>query len=64
MLIPEAGPLITLAYAESLDLLLKPGWPLAMEQHPRRGVFLFEDHKIARATSLLPPSCLKVTPRA
>jgi hypothetical protein len=37
---------------------------LAMEEPPRRGVFLFEDHKIARATFLLPPGCLKVTTRA
>ena len=26
--LPDAGPLITLAYADSLDLLLKPGWPV------------------------------------
>lgn len=125
VLIPDAGPWITLAYADALDLLLKPGWPvamvdmvlealtrsqtptsqqivvwvrdqqipvlptevcrraagrrqrhlgemaiqetmqtMAMEQPPRRGVFLFEDHKIARATFLLPPGCLKVTTRA
>ena len=125
VLIPDAGPWITLAYADGLDLLLKPGWPvamvdmvleeltrsqtptsqqigawvkdqcipvwstevcrmaagrrqrnlgemaiqetmqaLAMEDPPRRGVFLFEDHKIARATFLLPPGCLKVTTRA
>lgn len=25
---PDAGPLITLAYAEALDLLFKPGWPV------------------------------------
>ena len=24
--LPDAGPLITLAYADALDLLLKPGW--------------------------------------
>lgn len=35
-----------------------------MEQPSRRGVFLFEDHKIARATFLLPPGCLKVSTRA
>ena len=34
---------------------------LAMEDPPRRGVFLFEDNKIARVTFLLPPGCLKVT---
>ncbi len=28
LLLPDAGPLITLAYAQSLDLLLKPGWSL------------------------------------
>jgi hypothetical protein len=125
VVIPDAGPWITLAYADALDLLMKPGWPvaivdmvleeltrsqtptsqqiatwvndqaipvldtevcrlaagrrephlgemaiqetmqkLAMEQPSRRGVFLFEDHKIARATFLLPPGCLKVTTRA
>ncbi|MEX0588550.1 MAG: hypothetical protein WD136_04770 [Cyanobium sp.] len=125
LLIPDAGPWITLAYADALDLLLKPDWPLAMvdmvleeltrsqtptsqqigswvtghripvlstevcrkaagrrqrhlgemaiqetmqalamDEPPRRGVFLFEDHKIARATFLLPPGCLKVTTRA
>jgi hypothetical protein len=26
VLVPDAGPLITLAYADSLDLLFKPGW--------------------------------------
>ena len=26
VILPDAGPLITLAYAEALDLLLKPGW--------------------------------------
>jgi hypothetical protein len=30
VLIPDAGPWITLAYADALDLLLKPGWPVAM----------------------------------
>lgn len=28
MVLPDAGPLITLAYADALDLLLKPGWPV------------------------------------
>ncbi|QPN69775.1 hypothetical protein [Synechococcus sp. CBW1108] len=37
---------------------------LVMEEPPRRGVFLFEDHKISRATFLLLPGCLKVTTRA
>ncbi len=32
-----------------------------MEDPPGRGGFLFKDHKIARATFLLPPGCLKVT---
>ena len=30
LLMPDAGPLITLAYAGSLDLLLRPGWPLQL----------------------------------
>lgn len=121
----DAGPWITLAYADALDLLLAPGWPLvmvdmvleeltrsdtpssqrittwvaergipvlatevfrrsggrrqrhlgemaiqeamhtlALSEPPRRGVFLFEDHKIARASFLLPAGCSKVTTRA
>lgn len=30
LLLPDAGPLITLAYAGRLDLLLRPNWPLRM----------------------------------
>jgi hypothetical protein len=30
LLLPDAGPLITLAYAGQLDLLLRPGWPLRL----------------------------------
>jgi hypothetical protein len=37
---------------------------MELQQPPRRGVFLFEDHKIARATFLLLHGCLKVTTRA
>jgi hypothetical protein len=29
-LLPDAGPLITLAYADSLDVLFKPGWRVAV----------------------------------
>lgn len=133
VLLPDAGPLITLAYADALDLLLKPGWAVQLvdmvlhevtrnatptsqaiatwarqqqlpvlptrvfQHHPRSvgdptsppkkanlgelaiqevmsafaltipptaGVFLFEDHKLARASFLLPESCSKVTTRA
>ena len=130
-LLPDAGPLITLAYADALDLLLKPGWsveivdmvlhevtrnltptseriarwvgeqrlPVIETKVHRRytqaqveastvrksnlgelaiqeamndfglssgktGVFLFEDHKIARASFLLPDNCRKVSTRA
>lgn len=28
VLLPDAGPLATLAYAGALDLLLRPGWPV------------------------------------
>ncbi len=129
-LLPDAGPLITLAYADALDLLLKPGWAVALvdmvlhevtrHETPtsahiaawtransipvlettiyhrykqagtaspvrkanlgelaiqeamnefglaadKTGVFLFEDHKIARASFLLPESCRKVSTRA
>jgi hypothetical protein len=133
LLLPDAGPLITLAYAQSLDLLLKPGWPVrivdmvleevtrnqtptsqtiadwvkvnnlqvlptktlahlkhrqvtdpapprksnlgelaiqeamndfALSDPPTTGVFLFEDHKIARTSFLLPAQCRKVSTRA
>lgn len=133
VLLPDAGPLITLAYADALDLLLKPGWrmqivdmvlyevtrnatptsekirrwvaessipvlntqtfqryiaaqaeagakprkaslgeiavqetmtSLALSVPETRGVFLFEDHKIARASFLLPDNCRKVSTRA
>ncbi|WP_338911411.1 hypothetical protein [Mycetohabitans rhizoxinica] len=129
-LLPDAGPLITLAYADALHLLLKPGWSVAlvdMVQHEvtrnetptsarivtwardnsipvlktniyhrymqadiaspvrkanlgelaiqeamsgfglaaeQTGIFLFEDHKIARASFLLPENCRKVSTRA
>ena len=133
VLLPDAGPLITLAYADSLDVLLKPGWPvqivdlvlhevtrnqtptsqaigawvdqgklpilstriykhyqqaqavgattlkksnlgelamqeamtnLALTKPPLIGVFLFEDHRIARAGFVLPENCRKVSTRA
>ncbi|KAF0101836.1 MAG: Uncharacterized protein FD187_2770 [bacterium] len=137
-LLPDAGPLITLAYADALELLCKPGWPIVLVdmvlhevtrnqtptseklakwaaagqvsvrstrtfQHHRQtlganpaaartanlgelaiqetmnafaleaiipgqprqtGVFLFEDHKIARASFLLPDNCRKISTRA
>ena len=130
--LPDAGALITLACANALDLLLKPGWPVeivdmvlkeltrnttptseriatwvthhkltvlttnvgqyyeksvaealpikrsglgelaiqevmsgfALLAPPKTGVFLFEDHKIARASFLLPDCCRKVSTRA
>jgi len=133
LLLPDAGPLITLAYADALDVLFKPGWqvhivdmvllevtrnktptseaiatwvkknklhvvPTKTHQHYQRtqsasggslrksnlgelaiqeamndfalqepsptGVFLFEDHKIARTGFLLPDNCRKVSTRA
>lgn len=133
VLLPDAGPLITLAYADSLDLLFRPGWSVALvdmvlhevtrnqtptseklarwaethklsvlptrisqryQQHlsanevaprkpnlgelaiqeamndfalespPKTGVFLFKDHKIARASFLVPDNCRKVGTRA
>lgn len=131
-LLPDAGPLITLVYADALDLLFNAGWSvelvnmvlhevtrdqwptsdriaawavkrklpvlitatfqhhskrssaatapkksnlgklaiqetmndLALEIPARTGVFLFEDHKIARASFLLPDICRKVSTRA
>ena len=133
VLLPDAGPLITLAYADALDLLLRPGWSVALvdmvlhevtrnqtptseklaqwaqthqlpilptriheryqqalwsrsvaprksnlgelaiqesmnnfalELPPKTGVFLFEDHKIARASFIVPDNCRKVSTRA
>ena len=131
VLLPDAGPLITLAYADALDLLFKPGWSVQLvdmalqevtrnatptseliarwseklpvlttrtcqryrealergdanarktnlgelaiqeamndiaQSHPLRiGVFLFEDHKIARTSFLLPDNCRKISTRA
>ena len=132
-LLPDAGPLITLAYADALDLLCKPSWPIvlvdrvlhevtrnqtptseklarwvedstiaigatrtfryhqktlaagtatvrqsnlgelaiqetmndfALDQPQQTGVFLFEDHKIARASFFVPDNCRKVSTRA
>ena len=129
-LLPDAGPLITLAYADALDLLSKSGWSVALvdmvlhevtrNETPtsariaawardsripvlettiyqrymqpatgstvrkanlgelaiqeamsgfglaadQTGVFLFEDHKIARTSFLLPENCRKVSTRA
>ena len=133
VVLPDAGPLITLAYADALDLLLRPGWPVevvdmvlhevtrnstptseklaqwvsdrklavlptrtfrhcqqaqsvrpgaprkshlgelaiqetmngfALMEAPRIGVFLFEDHRIARTSFHLPDNCRKVSTRA
>jgi hypothetical protein len=133
VLLPDAGPLITLAYADALDLLFKPDWPIvlvdmvlhevtrnqtptseklaqwaaagrvsmrttrtfahhqqrlaatpaaartanlgelaiqetmndfALDQPQQTGVFLFEDHKIARTSFLLPDNCRKISTRA
>lgn len=133
VLLPDAGLLITLAYADALDLLFAPGWPVALvdmvlhevtrnetptsgklvqwarerqltvlptktflhyrraqaetavvarKSHlgelamqeamndfalvepPKSGVFLFEDHKIARTGFFLPDNCRKVSTRA
>jgi len=133
MLLPDAGPLITLAYADALDVLFRPGWSVALvdrvlyeitrnqtptsqklaqwvqahqlpvlptrinqryqqslssslvaprksnlgelaiqetmnnfafESPPKTGVFLFEDHKIARASFIVPDNCRKVSTRA
>ena len=131
-LLPDAGPLITLAYADALDVLLKSGWTVmlvdmvlhevtrnqtptsgklatwvnssqisvmptktfehfrqtvnespsprtrnlgelaiqeamnefALKAPPKTGVFLFEDHKIARASFMVPDNCRKISTRA
>jgi hypothetical protein len=36
----------------------------ALIQEPPTGIFLFEDHKIARASFLLPEHCHKISTRA
>jgi hypothetical protein len=36
----------------------------ALDQPQKTGVFLFEDHKIARASFLLPDNCRKISTRA
>ncbi len=128
VLLPDAGPLITLAYADALDVLFMPRWSVtlvdmvlhevarnqtptskklakwakskklpvvptktfqhyqqtaaprkanlgelaiqeamnafALEQSPKTGVFLFEDHKIARASFWVPDNCRKISTRA
>jgi hypothetical protein len=133
LLLPDAGPLITLAYADALDLMFKPGWAVcivdmvlhevtrnrtptseslaswvqansvqlvstktyshyrqvqaegtvsqkksnlgeiaiqeamndfALTQPQCTGVFLFEDHRIARTSFLVPGNCRKVSTRA
>lgn len=133
VLLPDAGPLITLAYADALDVLFKPGWSvhivdmvlhevsrnltptsekiqrwvaanklpilptqtfkrynktlgkgalqikksnlgelaiqesmnkLALALPETTGIFLFEDHKIARASFFLPDNCRKISTRA
>jgi hypothetical protein len=132
-LLPDAGPLITLAYADALEVLLKPSWSVvlvdmvqhevtrnqtptsdklakwidanqlkvaptktfqhyrlasghqlgalrksnlgeiavqevmndfALQSPPKTGVFLFEDHKIARVSFMLPSNCRKISTRA
>ena len=130
-LLPDAGPLITLACADALNVLFKPGWTVmlvdmvlhevtrnqtptsdklaawAAEKHlpilptktfthfkqasitntprknnlgelavqetmndfalmapPKIGVFLLEDHKIARTSFLVPETCKKISTRA
>lgn len=49
-LLPDAGPLITLAYADALDALLKPGW--------RVGVVDMVLHEVARSQT---PTSEKLT---
>jgi hypothetical protein len=130
---PDAGPLITLAYGQALDLLLKPSWSvrivdmvlhevtrnatpsseaircwiqvnrvpvmttrtyrhfraadwreggqvrkanlgelavqeamheMALNESEHISVFLFEDHKIARASFFVPDNCRKISTRA
>ncbi len=131
-LLPDAGPLITLACADALDVLFRPGWTVmlvdmvlhevtrnqtptsnklaawvasaqipvmptktlehfrktatesppprsrnlgelaiqetmtefALKVPPKTGVFLFEDHKIARASFMVPDNCRKISTRA
>ena len=132
ILLADVSPLITLAYADALDVLLLPNWQVqmvdmvlhevtrnptptsqkiaawvaqqqllvretriyqryiaslnagekprkanlgelaiqevmsefALQARPVTGVFLFEDHKVARASFVLPEDCYKISTRA
>lgn len=55
--IPRKSNLGELAIQEAMN-------DFALEQPPKTGIFLFEDHKIARASFLVPDNCRKVSTRA
>ena len=54
---PRKSNLGELAIQESMN-------NFALESPPKTGVFLFEDHKIARASFIVPDNCRKVSTRA
>jgi hypothetical protein len=55
--VPRKSNLGELAIQEAMN-------DFALEQPPKKGIFLFEDHKIARAGFLVPDNCRKVSTRA
>lgn len=57
VLAPRKSNLGELAIQEAMN-------DFALELPPKTGVFLFEDHKIARASFLVPDNCRKVSTRA
>ena len=62
-LLPDAGLLITLAYADALDLLFKPGWPIVLVD-----MVLMKSHVITHppvkswADALKPTKCRYARP--
>jgi hypothetical protein len=63
-LLPDAGPLITLAYADALNLLLKPGWSVALVDMVQHEVMRNETPTSARIASWVSANSIPVRRRA
>lgn len=61
-LLPDAGPLITLAYADALDLLLKPGWSVEIVDMVLHKVTRNETPSAALSASGLQPGNCRYAP--
>jgi hypothetical protein len=61
-LLPDAGPLITLAYADALNLLLKPGWSVALVDMVQHEVMRNETPTSARIASWVSANSIPVLP--